>query len=258
MYIDQISYRPADVAPMTYYVTIEDTENATITADKSEAAEGDTITLTVKAKAGMQLQELRVINSVFYTMEKTIPFTDTKVVKFVMPNDNVTIQPVFTDASSMLKVDFSNVIAGAIPEGWRCTQENDEIHQYPTTYSSGARTFSGFTGYQGKALYWRNKSVEYGRQTAYPLTLEPGDYTLTYAMAAWKESPKYKVQIINTKDNSTLATSAVHTATPNASGSSSANLLSAKENQLKFTVSESGNLDGYLKWRFGLRELRNP
>ena len=26
----------------------------------------------------------------------------------------------------------------------------------------------------------------------------------------------------------------------------------------RITVSESGNLDGYLKWRFGLRELRNP
>jgi hypothetical protein len=241
MYIDQISYRPTDVAPMTYYINIEDTENGTVKADKSEAAEGETVTLTVRGRQGWKLKELRVINSVFYTMEKTIPFTDASKVTFTMPNDNVTIQPVFEDVSSLVKLDLSNVAAGYIPAGWRCTQEDSEVHEYPNTYTSGARVMSGFTGYQGKAVYWRNKSVEYGRQTDYPLTLEPGDYTLTYAMAAWKESPKYKVQIISKSTSSSIATSAVQTASPNANGSSSANVSTAKSNELKFTVTTAGN-----------------
>ena len=241
MYIDQVSYRPADVAPMTYYVSIEETDHGTITADKTEAAEGDTITLTVKPKAGRELQELRVINSIFYTLEKTIPVTDPKRVTFVMPNDNVTIQPVYSDASAIMKLDMSNVLAGTVPPGWRCTQENDEVHVYPTSYTSGGRVFNGFTGYQGKAIYWRNKSVDYGRLTDYPLTLEPGDYTLTFAMAAWKESPKYKVQVLKKSTSTSIATSAVLTASPNANGVSSANLSSARENQLKFTVKEAGD-----------------
>ena len=43
----------------------------------------------------------------------------------------------------------------------------------------------GFNGYQGKAIYWREDRAEYGMQSAFPLSIEPGNYKLTYAMAAW-------------------------------------------------------------------------
>ena len=94
----------------------------------------------------------------------------------------------------------------------------------------------GFGGYQGKALYWRNNCAEYGRQSAFPLSLEPGNYKLTYAMAAWKESPSYKVSIVNASTGSILASSSAINASPNANGNTSANLSSTILRELDFTV----------------------
>ena len=241
MYIDQVEYRPVDTADFSYYVTVKEAENGSVTANVNEASEGDTITLSINPAVGYRLSALRVTNSVFYAWEKTIIFNGQDEVIFVMPNDNVTIQPVFADMTSSYKLDFSNVDAGTIPPGWRCVQENNEIHEYPNKYSQGARTFNGFTGYQGKALYWRNSNTEYGRQDACPLTLEPGFYKLTFAMAAWKESPKYKVQILNAQTGSAIATSSTFTAAPNANGNSSANVSSAVSREMAFTVEQAGN-----------------
>jgi len=241
MYIDQVIYRPVDVQPMKYDVTIREAEHGTVTADRVQAAEGDTVTLSVSCDEGFQLQSLRVVNSVFYTQEKTIPVNGETEMTFVMPHDNMTLLPVFADMTSAYKLDFATTDAGNIPQGWRCVQENNDVHQYPNSYSQGARTFAGFTGYQGKALYWRNDCAEYGRQNANLLTLQPGDYKLTYAMAAWKESPKYKVQILNATTGSAIAAGNVLTATPNANGTTAANLTSAQEHTLEFSVQQQGN-----------------
>ena len=240
-YLDQLSYRPADVEPMKYFVTIREAEHGTVTADVAEAAEGDTVTLSVSPDEGCRLSQLRVVNSVFYTLEKTIDVNGQDgQITFVMPHDNVTLQPIFADATSLYKLDFSNVDTGTLPPGWRCTQENSEVHEYPNSFSAGARTFNGFTGHQGKALYWRNDCAEYGRQTAYPLQLESGSYKLTFAMAAWKETPKYKVQLLNSK-GSAIATSQVYSATPNANGNTAANVTTAQDRELLFDVSEAGS-----------------
>ena len=115
------------------------------------------------------------------------------------------------------------------------------MHEYPSTFSQGARIMAGFTGYQGKGLYWREEYAEYGRQSAHPLTLTPGDYKLAFAMAAWKATPKYKVSILDAVTGSTIASSEVFTATPNANGSTSANVSSAVQHDLHFTVSTAGN-----------------
>jgi hypothetical protein len=161
-----------------------------------------------------------------------------------MPDDNVTLLPVFGLATGEqgepgYVLDFTFVLNGTIPEGWRCVQEDNQVHEYPNSFSAGARTFVGNGGYQEKALYWRNNCAEYGRQTAYPLTLEPGSYKLTFAMAAWKESPKYKVQILSA-NGSAVATSEVYTAAPNANGSTTANLSSAVKRELDFDITSKG------------------
>ena len=242
--IDQIIYMPAGTPAEKFLVTVREDNRGTVTPDVSEAAEGDTVTLTVNAKEGYQLKQLRVVNSVFYTMAKTINVTDKNEVTFVMPEDNVTLLPIFgIDTGDSDKpgyvLDYTTVINGTIPDGWR-TADGSDIHEYPSSYGSGARTMVGFGGYQGKGLYWRNTSAEFGRQSAFPFNLEPGKYKLTWAMAAWKGTPTYTASILPATTGSALATSAALTAAPNANGSTTANLASAKTQELEFTVTQKG------------------
>lgn len=98
---------------------------------------------------------------------------------------------------------------------------------------------TGFNGYQSKALYWRDDRAEYGRQTAYPLTLEPGNYKFTFAMAAWKGTPKYKAQLLGS-DGNAVVESEMLSATPNANGNTSASVKSAKSQELEFEVTKKG------------------
>ncbi len=242
--IDQIIYMPAGTPAEKFLVTVREDNRGTVTPNVSEAAEGDTVTLTVNAKEGYQLKQLRVVNSVFYTMAKTINVTDKNEVTFVMPEDNVTLLPIFgIDTGDSDKpgyvLDYTTVINGTIPDGWRTTDGSD-VHEYPSSYGSGARTMVGFGGYQGKGLYWRNTSAEFGRQSAFPFNLEPGKYKLTWAMAAWKGTPTYTASILPATTGSALATSAALTAAPNANGSTTANLASAKTQELEFTVTQKG------------------
>ena len=242
--IDQIIYMPAGTPAEKFLVTVRQDKQGTVTPTVSEAAEGETVTLKVEAKEGYRLKQLRVINSVYYTMAKTINVTGKGDVTFVMPDDNVTLQPVFgidsgDDDEPGYALDFAIVGNGTIPEGWR-TADGTDIHEYPNSFNSGARTMVGFGGYQGKGLYWRNTSAEYGQQSAFPLNLEPGSYKFIWAMAAWKGTPKYKASILSSDTGSTLITSAELTATPNADGSTTANLSTAKKQELEFTVSQKG------------------
>ncbi len=240
MFVDQIIYTPTVIEPEKYLISIRDAELGSITSNVSEAAEGQTVTLTVHPNEGCVLKELKVINGVYYTMEKTIAFTPgSNEITFKMPDDIVVLQPVFEDVSLTYKLDFTSVLTGTLPPGWRCEQ-GDGVHEYPNSYGQGARTFTGFTGYQGKALYWREEYAEYGRQNNYPLQLEPGEYELRFAMAAWKEFPRYKAQILDAVTGSVIAASEVYTATPNANGSTTANVSSAELRTLPFTITKPG------------------
>ena len=239
--IDQVIYEPVGTEAERYLVSVRQASQGTVTPDVTEAAEGDTVHLTVQPKDGYRLSELRIINSVFYTMAKTIVVKDQNNVSFVMPDDNVTLQPVFVDNSAIYKLDFTSVVGGNMPPGWRCTQEDNAVHEYDNNYGTGARTMTGFSGYQGKAIYWRKVSAEYGRQANYRLSLEPSDYKLSFAMAAWKGTPKYKVSIINLATGSVLASTSNYTASPNANGNGSASLSSATKRTLAFTVTEAAD-----------------
>ncbi|MDE6741310.1 MAG: glycosyl hydrolase family 98 [Muribaculaceae bacterium] len=239
--IDQIIYMPKGTPKEKFLVTIRDVENGTVTADVSEASEGQKVTLTVNSEEGYALKELRIVNSVYYTMAKTIAINDSGEISFLMPEDNVTILPVFYDTTSVYKLDFTNVANGAIPEGWRCMQENNEVHQYPNSFSSGARTLKDFTGYQGKALYWRNSRAEYGAMSNYRLNLEPGEYRLSFAMAAWKGNPKFNVIIRNADTGTDMVQSEVFTTTVDANGITSADVSAEELHEFKFTIPEKGN-----------------
>ena len=231
LYIDNVSYTPADVPAEQFAINIRQAEGGTVVAETDSAAAGEVVTLSVATAKGYVLTGWNVLHG-----NITIGEDNT----FTMPEDNVTLEPVFADMNAVYALDFSNVLSGTIPAGWVVTQDNGELHQYPNTYGSGSRAFAGFTGYQGKALYWRVGKAEYGTQNNYRLALEAGDYKLTYVTAAWKGTPQYRVAILDSGRNQ-VAQSEVQTARPNANGDMSANLSSAETHELLFTVEQPGN-----------------
>ena len=240
LYIDNVTYSPAECEPEKLGVTIREAEHGAVIADKEQAAEGETVTLTVIPDAGYALSSLQMTSSVYFTMNKFIDFEKgAKTITFVMPDENVTLLPTFADQTAVYTMDFSSTLSGTMPKGWRAVQENNEEHAYPNSYSSGARTFAGFSGYQGKALYWRNGYAEYGQQSAYPLELTEGNYILTFASAAWKGAPQYKVSVLDSEGNTVAETAAI-TATPNANGNTAANVTTAKKVELKFAIATQG------------------
>ncbi len=232
MYIDNMTYQPADIPLEQYDINILETEHGKVVTDVDAASEGETVSFSVIPDEGYKLTGWKVVHG-----NITLTADDNS---FIMPDDFVTIEPIFKDMTLAYNLDFTDVLAGTIPEGWKCVQENNTVHQYPNSYSSGSRTIAGFTGYQGKAIYWRESSCDYGRQTAYPLTLEPGSYKITHAMAAWKTTPKYTVKILDFKGNEIASSSAI-TAAPNANGNSGATIKAAKEQTLDFYIEEKGN-----------------
>ena len=101
MLIDQVIYTPADCEPEKFPITIRDASYGTLTADVAEAVEGQTVTLTIDAKEGYGLQELRVINGVNFTMASAISLATLSngntQLTFTMPDDIVTLKPVFAE-----------------------------------------------------------------------------------------------------------------------------------------------------------------
>jgi len=240
MTIDQITYEPEGWQKEKFKVSVRDAEFGRVVADADSVAAGETVHLSIFPEDGYALKALRVVNSIFFTQGKTIPFdAEAGMVTFVMPDENVTIQPLFYDMAATYELDYTDVASGALPVGWRTTDGTD-VRDYPSQNGSGPRTFVGLTGYQGKALYWRNTSAEYGRLSEYPLTLEPGEYSLIFAMAAWKGTPTYQARILNA--NGTLVkASKTLTAKPNIDGNSAGDISTAVRNTLDFEIEEAGN-----------------
>ncbi len=230
-YLDNVTYAPADLPEETFNITFRPAAHGTVSADYTEATEGTTVHLTAEPEPGYALVGWNILHG-----DVVLNADDS----FQMPDDNVTLQPIFQDQTLAYSLDFTDVLAGTMPEGWKVTQDNGEVHQYPSSYTSGSRTFSGFSGYQGKALYWRVGKAEYGNQAGYPLHLAPGCYILSYANAGWKATPNYKVEVLGAND-AVIATSGTQQAAPNANGNSAANLSSAVLRELPFTVEEEGN-----------------
>ena len=241
MTIDQIIYEPVGTPVEKFKVKVRDADFGHVVADVDSAAIGQTVRLTITPNDGYGIKALNVVNSIFFTQGKTIPVKDGATeVTFVMPDDNVTIQPVFYDRAAIYELDFTNTEYGTLPIGWRTTDGSD-VRNYPTSNGSGPRTFTGLTGYQGKVLYWRTTSAEYGRLSDYLLTLDPGKYQLVYVVAAWKGTPTYQAKIIQKSTGSTIKTSATHTAKPNIDGNYAGDISSAQRNTMDFEVTTKGD-----------------
>ena len=240
MTIDQVIYEPVGTPKEKFNVKVCEADFGRVVADVDSAVTGQTVHLTIIPDEGYGIKALNVVNSIFFTQGKTIPFeTGATEVTFVMPDDNVTIQPIFYDMAAVYALDFTDVASGALPVGWRTTDGSD-VRNYPAQNGSGPRTFTGLTGYQGKVLYWRTTSAEYGRLSNYRLTLEPGDYQLVYAMAAWKGTPTYQAKILSSS-GSVIKSSSTLTASPNINGNYAGDISSAQRLTLDFQVATQGN-----------------
>jgi len=240
MTIDQVTYEPVGTPKEKFNVKVREADFGQVVADVDSAVAGQTVHLTITAEEGYGIKALNVVNSIFFTQGKTIPVSsDATEVTFQMPDENVTIQPVFYDKAAVYTLDFTDVAAGELPVGWRTTDGSD-VRNYPTSNGSGPRTFTGLTGYQGKALYWRTTSAEYGRQSSYPLTLQPGNYQLVFAMAAWKGTPTYQARIIRS-NGAAVKASATITAKPDLNGNGAGNISTAERQTLNFEVTAEGN-----------------
>lgn len=239
MMIDQIIMTPADEEMEKFDVTIKEAAGGTVESNYEAAEEGATVILTPKPDNGHALVGFNIIHgdgnangnfSITENADGTFSFT--------MPDDIVTLEPVFKDNTIAYELDFTDVNQGEFPKGWRCVEDADgtSIHEYPNSYTSGSRTFKGFTGTYNKGLYWKTNCCDYGMQADYPLVLQPGKYKLTYTMAAWKGTPQCKAQI-TTKSGTILSQETSYSvAKPNAGGSTSYNLSSAEAKELEFEV----------------------
>lgn len=87
-------------------VTVNASENGTVTADKSSAYEGDTVTLTVTPEDDYHCYSLTVKDA----SENTIAVTNNS---FTMPDSNVTISAVFRNAN----LNYYNVIVQTATHG---------------------------------------------------------------------------------------------------------------------------------------------
>ncbi|MCQ2223683.1 MAG: glycosyl hydrolase family 98 [Bacteroidaceae bacterium] len=234
--IDQITYRPVEFEEEKFDVGLHQAEHGVVTANKTAACEGEEVKLEAIPDDGYRLSGWHVIHG-----NINIQADGT----FIMPDEFVTIEPIFEDVNVIYQINIAAAGNGNLPEGWRVTQENGEKRDYPGSYGSGSRIMVGFSGYQGAALYWREGSCEYGRLSKYPLNLAPGHYKLTYAMAAWKGTPYYRAevldpagQVIATGDDSSTTPRIL--ASPNADGNTSAKVSTARLRTLSFEAAQQG------------------
>ena len=228
-YIDQIIISPADQEAEKFAITVRNVLGGSVESDVDVAAEGETVTLSVHPNEGFALSGWNVIHGgVTISNEGT----------FTMPDDIVTIEPIFRDTTIIYNLDFTDVLAGTLPPGWIVTQEDNVIHSYPNSYSSGSRVMAGFPGMYPKAIYWRFNDCQYGTQANYPLTLKAGKYRLIYTMAAWNGTSNYKAQILS--GSTVIASGQTYASAPNAGNSTGTDLSSSTIYSLEFEVTTPG------------------
>lgn len=235
MMVDQVIFSPADEEIEKFDITIKPSEHGSPIASVESAYEGQYVTISANPAEGYALKGWNIIHG-----KIDLKDNGDGTFSFLMPDDIVTLEPIYVDNTIVYKMDLTKVLEGTFPEGWRSEINSTSVQEYPNSYSSGPRTFVGFTGTYYKGTYWRGMAYNYGKQTDHKLHLMPGNYKLTYAMAAWKGTPRYKAQIL-TSSGSTLKESQYYSATPNAGGNKSADLSSAIEREMTFTVTKEGD-----------------
>ncbi|MBQ0057922.1 MAG: hypothetical protein KBT20_09725 [Bacteroidales bacterium] len=88
------------VPPVKYAVTVNPSiANGTVTADKSEAEAGETVTLTATPASGYKLSAWNVVDA----NSNNIPVTNNT---FTMPESDVTVSATFVEVGNVIEIDF--------------------------------------------------------------------------------------------------------------------------------------------------------
>jgi len=162
-------YLTAGSSPVVYAVTIGQTENGSVTADKATAAENETVTLTVTPGAGYELDQLTAASA--DTAVDIAHTEDANVFTFTMPDGDVSVTATF-------KAKAFNITYLGLENG---TINGD----YPITYTYGVgTTLPADVTRDGFAfLGWYNAQTDGTGPIASIGTEETGDKTF---YARWK------------------------------------------------------------------------
>ncbi|MBP3738366.1 MAG: leucine-rich repeat protein [Muribaculaceae bacterium] len=189
-YVDNTEFRVnatfEEIPPVLYTITVAETENGTVTADKAEAAEGETVTLTVTPAEGYQLDALTVMNG-----EVEVEVVDNA---FTMPAGNVTVTATFAEIPPVLYT-----ITVAETENGTVTADKAEAEEGETV----TLTVTPAEGYQLEALTVMNGEEEV-EVVDNAFTMPAGNVTVT---ATFTEIPPvlYTVTYTAQLENGTVA-----------------------------------------------------
>lgn len=100
-YIDNITITPADLPAEEFEITVRDSEHGTVTSQVAAAPEGELVTLDVKPDTGYKLAGWTIIHGDVQIGEDNT---------FVMPDDIVTLVPVFS-----IDTAVEHVVADFLP-----------------------------------------------------------------------------------------------------------------------------------------------
>ena len=198
-YVEPSYYSGSSSAP-TYSVTVDKTENGSVTVSPKSASKGSTVTITVKPDSGYTLETLTAIDS----KGKEIQLTDKGEGKytFTMPAGKVEVKATFMEDNSMLNffydvpnnAYFYEAVKWAVKNGITtgvgndlfapeqpCTRAQIVTFLWRAAGSPEPKTASSFTdvptnAYYAKAVAW---AVENGVTNGMTETMFAPDATCT-------------------------------------------------------------------------------
>ena len=158
--------------PTEYTITINPSENGTVTASAEKAVEGTEITLTVAPESGYTLDELTVVDA------ENNPVT-VEENKFSMPASNVTVSATFVELTGdvydftwdLTKATYSSASSDQVK--W----QNDNVTMVADKASASTNTDSYIPPTQSSTRFYKNSTLTFTPATG--VTITKVEYTAT-------------------------------------------------------------------------------
>lgn len=168
----------APEAPTEYTITVEESENGSVSASADKAIAGTEITLTVTPESGYSLDELSVVDA------ENNPVTVTDDYKFVMPASNVTVSATFEELTGdvydftwdLTKASYSSASADQVK--WQ--NANVTMIAEKADASTNANNYLPPT--QTSTRFYKNSTLTFTPATE--VTITKVEYTATTASYA--------------------------------------------------------------------------